>query len=100
MPRIPRKNITCLTRLDQNRAIFQIATKLNVLPEQVKNPIIWGNHSLIVYADIRSAIVTDYPTTGSTTKVTEALSDPEWGRKEFVEAVRDRVIKILFEIVL
>merc|ERR1719219_2418006 len=44
-PRIPKQNFTALTRLDQNRAISQIARKANIAARQVKNVIIWGNHS-------------------------------------------------------
>ncbi|KAF5817875.1 putative malate dehydrogenase [Helianthus annuus] len=42
---IPEENITSLTRLDHNRALNQIAEKVNVNVSDVKNVIIWGNHS-------------------------------------------------------
>jgi len=45
-PSIPRENFTALTRLDQNRAEAQIADKVNCHVSQVKNIIIWGNHSV------------------------------------------------------
>jgi malate dehydrogenase len=45
-PSIPKKNFTALTRLDQNRALSQLSDKLKVPVEDVKNVIIWGNHSL------------------------------------------------------
>uniref|UniRef100_A0ACD5US76 Uncharacterized protein n=1 Tax=Avena sativa TaxID=4498 RepID=A0ACD5US76_AVESA len=41
-PRIPAKNITCLTRLDHNRALGQVAEKLNVSVGDVRNAIIWA----------------------------------------------------------
>lgn len=44
-PSIPRKNFTCLTRLDQNRAMGQVALKANVTLDKVKNIIIWGNNN-------------------------------------------------------
>lgn len=56
--KIPKANITSLTRylfyflpcfsqarLDQNRALSQISGKLSVPVRDVKNIIIWGNHS-------------------------------------------------------
>lgn len=45
-PSIPKKNFTALTRLDQNRAISQLAEKTGSRVEDIKNVIIWGNHSL------------------------------------------------------
>jgi malate dehydrogenase len=45
-PSIPKKNFTALTRLDQNRALTQLADRLKIRVEDVKNVIIWGNHSL------------------------------------------------------
>ena len=39
-PNIPRKNFTALTRLDHNRASFQIANKIGVSVTEVKNVII------------------------------------------------------------
>jgi malate dehydrogenase len=44
-PGIPRQNITCLTRLDHNRAAGAVAERLGVPVASVKNVIIWGNHS-------------------------------------------------------
>lgn len=44
-PSIPKKQFTALTRLDQSRAISQIAGKTGCQVEDVNNIIIWGNHS-------------------------------------------------------
>jgi malate dehydrogenase len=44
-PNLPKKNFSCLTRLDHNRAKAQIAIKAGARSENVKNVIIWGNHS-------------------------------------------------------
>ena len=41
-PSIPEKNITCLTKLDHNRALGQISERLNVKVCDVKNVIIWA----------------------------------------------------------
>ncbi|GER56146.1 malate dehydrogenase [Striga asiatica] len=56
-PSIPEKNITCLTRLDHNRALGQISERLNVQVSDVKNVIIWGNHSSTQYPDVNHATV-------------------------------------------
>ena len=44
-PKIPVENFTCLTRLDHNRALAQIAIKCKVSVGDVQNVVIWGNHS-------------------------------------------------------
>lgn len=40
-----------MTRLDENRAKSQIAQRTNILVQQVKNVIIWGNHSKTQVSD-------------------------------------------------
>lgn len=47
-----------MTRLDHNRATAQIALKCGVPVGQVKNVIIWGNHSSTQFPDVRHAQVT------------------------------------------
>ncbi|KAE9453031.1 hypothetical protein C3L33_15068, partial [Rhododendron williamsianum] len=56
-PSIPEKNISCLTRLDHNRALGQVSERLNVPVSDVKNVIIWGNHSSTQYPDVNHASV-------------------------------------------
>jgi malate/lactate dehydrogenase len=45
-PSIPKENFTALTRLDQNRAISMLASKLSCRVENISNVVIWGNHSV------------------------------------------------------
>merc|ERR1719433_1102335 len=40
-PNIPKENFHAMTRLDQNRAMSQLAGKLNVGVSQIKNVVIW-----------------------------------------------------------
>jgi malate dehydrogenase len=56
-PSIPEKNITCLTRLDHNRALGQISERLDIPVSTVKNVIIWGNHSSSQYPDVNHAVI-------------------------------------------
>ncbi|KAL7991340.1 hypothetical protein Chor_015596 [Crotalus horridus] len=56
-PTIPKENFSCLTRLDHNRAKSQIALKVDVTAKDVKNVIIWGNHSSTQYPDVNHAKV-------------------------------------------
>ena len=74
-PSIPEKNITCLTRLDHNRALSQIAERLKVYVIDVKNVIIWGNHSSTQYPNANRATVT---TTNGERPVKELDTDDHW----------------------
>jgi malate dehydrogenase len=51
-PDIPRQRFAALTRLDHNRAKFQLATKLGVGVGEIKKMTIWGNHSSTQYPDV------------------------------------------------
>merc|ERR1712020_220787 len=50
-PSIPKENFSAMTRLDQNRAAAQLAGKVGVGVSDVKNVIIWGNHSSTQFPD-------------------------------------------------
>lgn len=86
-PSIPPTAFHAMTRLDFNRANAQVAEKLNVSAEKVKNVIIWGNHSNTMYPDVSSAVVVDYPNQGHVTPVAAAVNDKEWIAKTFVNTV-------------
>lgn len=86
-PSIPRENFSCLTRLDHNRAKAQIANRLKVSPDGVKNVIIWGNHSSTQFPDVRSATVN---VNGKDTPVFEAINDDNWLKNDFVSTVQKR----------
>lgn len=82
-PSIPKANFTCLTRLDQNRAQAQIALRVGTTPENVKNTIIWGNHSSTQYPDVSHATVDGKP-------VKEVVKDDAWIHNEFLGVVQKR----------
>lgn len=86
-PSIPAKNITCLTRLDHNRALGQVAEKLNVHVGDVKNAIIWGNHSSTQFPDASHATArTDL----GEKPVKQLVADEKWLKEEFVSTVQQR----------
>ncbi|KAK9065401.1 hypothetical protein SSX86_016784 [Deinandra increscens subsp. villosa] len=86
-PSIPEENITSLTRLDHNRALSQISENRNVHVGDVKNPIIWGNHSFTLYPDANHATVD----TGVRHKpVRELTTDDQWLNTEFITNVEQR----------
>lgn len=84
-PSIPRENFTAMTRLDQNRGRAQIAERLKVSVGQVKNVIIWGNHSATQVPDANSATV---DLGSGPTLVPEALKNDEWLKGEFITVSR------------
>ncbi|XP_010692126.3 malate dehydrogenase, cytoplasmic [Beta vulgaris subsp. vulgaris] len=91
-PSIPEKNITCLTMLDHNRALGQIAERLDVYVSDVKNVIIWGNHSATQYPDVKHAIVTS---TNKEKSVRELVNDDHWLNTEFVTTIQQRGAAII-----
>lgn len=56
-PKIPVRNITAMTRLDQNRATHQIAAKNSVPVRDVQRVIIWGNHSSTQFPDVSQCLI-------------------------------------------
>lgn len=56
-PKIPNENITSLMKLDQNRAKSILATKLDERVENIKNMVIWGNHSTTQVPDLYNCII-------------------------------------------
>ncbi|XP_069118505.1 malate dehydrogenase, cytoplasmic-like [Argopecten irradians] len=80
-PSIPKQNFSALTRLDQNRATAQVATKLGIACSDVKNCIIWGNHSSTQFPDVTFAKIKEGDTwVNATTKI----KDDNWIRQDFV----------------
>ncbi|XP_023526849.1 malate dehydrogenase-like [Cucurbita pepo subsp. pepo] len=91
-PSIPEKNITCLTRLDHNRALGQISERLKVQVSDVSNVIIWGNHSSTQYPDVNHAKVT---TSSGEKPVRELVADDQWLNTEFISTVQQRGAAII-----
>ncbi|KAL1463515.1 hypothetical protein WDU94_015260 [Cyamophila willieti] len=85
-PSIPKENFSAMTRLDQNRAQAHIAAKLGIPVDQVKNVIIWGNHSKTQYPDVRNATV--IMPNGATLSVHDAIKDEEYLKNVFVEGLK------------
>lgn len=86
-PSIPKENFTAMTRLDQNRASSQLAAKLGVPVQNVKNVIIWGNHSSTQYPDASNGIV---KIGGAEKPIPEAVNDDEYLKSSFVSTVQKR----------
>jgi len=87
---IPSNNFTALTRLDHNRAKVQVAKHLSVPINNVRNVVIWGNHSNTQFPDISTGEIMDYPKPGYVTPVSTLIKDIQWITKEFIPTVQNR----------
>jgi malate dehydrogenase len=56
-PDIPSERFGAMTRLDENRAVAQLAQKLGVGVEAVQDLVVWGNHSPTMFPDLFNATV-------------------------------------------
>lgn len=54
---VPASRFTAMMRLDHNRAISQLAHKTGAAVADVKNLVVWGNHSADQYPDVSYATV-------------------------------------------
>merc|ERR1719383_1340548 len=74
---------TALTRLDHNRAVGQVALRAKVPVSDVRNVIIWGNHSSTQYPDVNHASVRGKP-------AREVLRDDAYLDGPFVSEIQQR----------
>jgi malate dehydrogenase len=82
-PNVPRDRWFAMTRLDQNRAVSQLALKSGKPVAAVSNLAIWGNHSATQYPDFVNAKIDGKP-------VTEVITDHAWLKGEFITGVQQR----------
>ena len=87
-PDIPKERFNALTRLDHNRAISQLAAKLNVPVTDIKKMTIWGNHSATQYPDLFNAEVAGK-------NAAEAVGDQAWLENDFIPTVAKRGAAII-----
>jgi len=88
--KIPKKNFTCLNRLDHNRALNQISRKLNADFSKIKKITVWGNHSAHLYADLSNA---EY----NGQKIQDVLNDESYIQKDFINIVQQRGAEVLYQ---
>ena len=87
-PDIPKERFTAMLRLDHNRAIAQLAAKLDVGVSDVTNMTVWGNHSATQVPDIGNAKVKGEP-------AWPAVGDDGWILDEFIPTVAKRGAAII-----
>jgi malate dehydrogenase len=87
-PDLPRERFSAMTRLDQNRAQAQLAHKAGVAVAQVKNTLIWGNHSSTQVPDFHNTTISGKP-------ADQVISDRAWLEVDFFKTVQQRGAAII-----
>ncbi|WP_018154877.1 malate dehydrogenase [Demetria terragena] len=87
-PDIPRERFTALTRLDHNRAIAQLAAKVDATVGDIKHMTIWGNHSATQYPDLFHAQVKGQV-------AADAVGDQDWIENTYIPTVAKRGAAII-----
>ena len=85
---VPADRWFAMTRLDQNRAETQLATKAGAPVAEVKNLAIWGNHSATQFPDFANATI-------GGNAVPSVISDSAWLEGTFIETVQKRGAAII-----
>ncbi len=80
---IPDENFSAMTQLDHNRAIAQLAVRAGAHFSEVKNPVIWGNHSNTQFPDWKHAQIKGKP-------AEEMIPDEAWFKEVFIPTVQER----------
>ncbi|PID98233.1 MAG: malate dehydrogenase [Actinobacteria bacterium] len=86
-PDVPANRFTSMMRLDHNRAISQLARKTGAPVADIRNVLVWGNHSADQYPDISYTTIAGKPA--------EELVDEVWLSEEFRPVVAKRGAAII-----
>ena len=86
-PDIPSERFSAMTRLDENRAVAQLAEKVGVGVEDVQDLAVWGNHSPTMFPDLFNAKVNGER---AVDKV-----DMDWYEHEYIPRVGKRGAEII-----
>ena len=84
---ISRERFTAMTRLDQNRAVAQLAEKLGVGVDEVDDLVVWGNHSPTMFPDLFNAKVNGRRASDQV--------DMDWYENEYIPRVGKRGAEII-----
>lgn len=87
-PNLDRRNFHAMTRLDQNRAQYQLAHKAQVPLKEVENVTIWGNHSSTQVPDFIHVKIQGKP-------ATEVIKDRKWLENDFIPLIQKRGASVI-----
>jgi malate dehydrogenase len=82
-PDIPSERWFAMTRLDENRAKAQIASKAGVTVAQVSNVAVWGNHSATQFPSFEEIKIDGKA-------ALEVITDRDWWENEFMKTNQQR----------
>ena len=84
---IPAERFGAMTRLDENRAVAQLAQKLGVGVDDVEDLVVWGNHSPTMFPDLFNATVNGQNAADQV--------DMDWYENEYIPRVGKRGAEII-----
>jgi malate dehydrogenase len=87
-PDVPGERFSAMMRLDHNRALAQLASKLEVPVSEITKMSVWGNHSPTQYPDLVHAEV-------GGRSAWDAVDDEQWIADEFIPTVAKRGAAII-----
>jgi malate dehydrogenase len=87
-PDVPNERFTAMTRLDQNRAVAQLASKLGVGVADIQDLVVWGNHSPTMFPDLFNAKVNGK-------RAVDEVDDMDWYENEYIPRVGKRGAEII-----
>ncbi len=82
-PKVPRQNWSAMTQLDHNRALAQLAVRAGAENRDVRNVVIWGNHSNTQFPDWTNATIQGKP-------ASDVIGDDVWFKETFIPTVQER----------
>ena len=86
--RLPKERFTAMVRLDQNRAVAQLAHKAHVPVSAIERMVVFGNHSLSQFPDFANAFIDGVP-------VPQVINDLPWLQEAFIDTVSRRGAAII-----
>jgi malate dehydrogenase len=86
-PDIPAERFSAMTRLDENRAVAQLAQKLQIGVEDIQDLCVWGNHSPTMFPDLFNAKANGRPAIEQV--------DETWYADEYIPRVGKRGAEII-----
>lgn len=86
-PSLPKNRFYGMMMLDELRSRSQLALKADVPVKEVKNMIVWGNHSATQYPDYTQAMIGD--------KLATACIDHSWLADKFIPLIQKRGASVI-----
>jgi malate dehydrogenase len=87
-PDLMPSNFSAMMRLDHNRALSQVAAKVEVPVLCIRKMIVWGNHSGTQYPDLSYAEVNGK-------KALDLIKDPAWVESYFIPTIQRRGASVI-----